>query len=110
MEIHRGATRTVFLIGRFAVKIPGFGRIGMGRLESFCHGYLANLSERRWSGYSDLFCPCRGFMGFVVVMPRCSPVMGEVDWEGLRVFDSLTDAKAENVGVFEGRVVWIDYA
>lgn len=121
----RGATRTVLLIGRWAVKVPSLrgvgaavGQVGIRhRVASFCHGVLANQSEHTW----HTFEPWRGrvapvlhswLAGAVQVYPRCQPAP-----VGAPLFvldpdpgDGAEQGKHENYGVLNGVLVRVDYA
>ena len=58
-EVHRGVTRTVLVIGRWAIKVPSLDaheRGVRGVLWSLTRGIQANLSECEWSG-SPGTCP-----------------------------------------------------
>lgn len=73
VRVERGVTRTVLLVGRWAINLPRATRSGHGVLWSLAHGVLANLSERHWSGW-DGVCPVRwSLAGLVNVYPRCQP-------------------------------------
>lgn len=52
MELHRGSTRLVLLVGRWAIKVPY-----AGEWRLFLHGLLANLQEARWSRETAGFPP-----------------------------------------------------
>lgn len=112
--VRRGVTRTVFLVGRWAIKVPSLRGDSQGnRLGSFCWGVLANLNERTWSsyeGWAGQVAPVRvSLWGLVQIYPRCAPVSR--GWrEGLAVMDpDPGDHKADNYGVLDGRVVRVDY-
>jgi hypothetical protein len=55
--IRSGITRTVLLVGRWAVKVPSVRGVHpggvRGRLASLATGLLANQSEHTWSGYDQ---------------------------------------------------------
>lgn len=112
----RGVTRTVLLIGRWAVKIPSLrgGSIGRRWMRSLVWGIDANLREIEWSGMPNV-CPVRwSLLGLVNVYPRCAPLPADrdlvaADWEALGM-EHLSDRKRENVGLLGGHLVWLDYA
>lgn len=114
METRRGLTRTVFLIGRWAIKVPraSSNRDGVrGVLWAVTRGIQANLSEANWSNWGPGVCPVRwSLAGLINVYPRCEPVGPdeEVDYESLN-FPTASDRKPENVGWLNGELVWIDY-
>lgn len=68
-----GIMREVFLIGRWAVKVPKLTR----GWRNFLQGLLANMQERELSrrGYPQL-CPVVFSIpgGWLVVMPRVEPL------------------------------------
>lgn len=114
MIVHRGITRTVFLIGRWAVKVPSLRAYDgglAGVLWSFTRGVQANLSEREWSG-SPGVCPVVwSLVGLVNLYPRCAPVLVEptdAEYTATGVLGPV-DRKRQNVGWLAGRLVWIDY-
>ncbi len=104
--IRRGITREVFLVGRWALKIPTW-RYGW---EVFLRGLQANISEATWTNYAD-GAPCNPVVrkvpgGWLNVYRRAEPYTGDIDdvrWE------PYGDRKLDNVGVVDGRVVLIDY-
>jgi hypothetical protein len=111
----RGVTRTVFLIGRWAVKVPSARAHGdglAGVLWSLSRGISANLSEREWTAFGgEAVCPVLfSVAGLVNVYPRCAPVPADrvVDYDSIG-FVGPTDNKPHNVGLLRGRLVWIDY-
>lgn len=129
----RGITRTVILTRRWAIKIPtirGLGHIDKGaRIASFCRGVLANRSELEWSGIEGLNPVVWSLRGLINVSRRAAPVPAgglydeyEVD-DGLSLtqrakdayaaitadFVPIGDRKSDNIGVVDGRVVWIDF-
>lgn len=116
--IRRGATRTVILTRCWAVKVPSgrgmapFGKTWRGRLSSFARGVLANQSEYIWSG----FAPWQGQVapvrrswlgGIVQVYPRCEPLPDGYRLPALEPCPG--DRKASNYGLYQGRVVRVDY-
>jgi hypothetical protein len=116
--VRTGVTRTVILVGRWAVKVPSLRAYGdglKGVLWSFCRGVLANQSETEWCGYDryvDNVAPVRrSWLGGVVnVYPRCSPLLDNIEEKDYPdVGPHPTDAKRENVGWLGERLVWLDY-
>jgi hypothetical protein len=114
IQIRRGITRTVLLVGPWAVKLPSLRSNGKGlagRIWSVCHGILANLSEVQWSEV-DGVCPVRfSLFGLVNVYPRCEPVASfDGDYAAIGApFLPPLDRKPENLGLLNGRLVWVDY-
>jgi len=114
LAVRRGITRTVVLIGCWAVKLPSLRSHGHGLagvLWSFSRGVLANQSERDWASEPGV-CPVHwSFAGLVNIYPRCTPVDRELaDEEYAAIgFAGPTDKKPPNVGYLEGRMVWLDY-
>lgn len=121
MTMRVGISRRVFLIGRYAIKVPrlcsqgrGLRMTGLaGRMWSFSRGVQANLSEREWSGVAGVAPVLWSFAGLVNIYPRCTPIPNieyPREW-----FDSITsmpvcqDRKASNVGLLAGQRVWLDY-
>lgn len=114
MEVRRGVTRTVLLAHRWAIKVPSLRSHGegvRGTLWSLARGLNANLSELQWSGTPGT-CPVLWTLaGVVNVYPRCDPVTWELtdaDYDGTG-FIGPGDRKPHNVGMLDGRLVWLDY-
>lgn len=106
--IRHGTFRLVLLAGRLAIKMP---RLWPWRC--LLHGLLSNMNERLWKDYEDnrRLCPVLWCVwgGWLLVMRRAEslPADTEIDWS---MFDGLPcDRKLENVGLFEGRRVLLDY-
>jgi hypothetical protein len=112
-----GAMREVFLVGRWAVKLPKITR----GWRQFLRGLLSNMEEREFSakGYPE-FCPVVLSLpgGWLVVMRRTKPLTDEF----LATFDMLgflmpedgrlfpeVEPKGDSLGMLDGRVVIIDY-
>ena len=114
VTVRRGITRTVLLVGRWAVKVPSLRSHGHGLagvLWSFCRGILANQSEAEWSGQPGLCPKVWAFAGLISVYPRCEPVTREVQAEEYAAIGwaGPTDKKPANLGLLDGRMVWVDY-
>jgi hypothetical protein len=113
-QIARGVSRTVLLVGRWAVKIPSLRTNGQGVFGvawSFSRGLQANLSERTWSGV-DGVCPVLwSLAGLVNIYPRCQSVDAfDGDYGSIGApFLPAGDRKPQNLGLLDGRIVWIDY-
>ena len=76
-----GITRTVFLVGHLAIKVPqhNYG------WEKFLRGLLANLQEKLWGrGYDERLCPVLWASpgGWIIVMRRVDRICleGEVNY------------------------------
>jgi hypothetical protein len=109
--ICKGVTRAVALVGNYAVKVPRFSPGSRGCMWSLAQGYLANLSEREWSGQPGL-CPVLWSLGGLVnVYPRCEPVPAdvEIDYRAITGMNLPSDDKPHNVGLLNGALVWVDY-
>lgn len=120
--IRRGVTRTVLLVGRWAVKVPTLRGIGpspmtmRGRVAGVCRGILANQSELTWhetDGFRGRVAPVlRSWLwGVVQIYPRCEPAP-----PGSLLFyldpdpgDGVDEGKYENFGLLDGRLVRVDY-
>lgn len=111
-----GITRDVFLISKYAIKIPKL-TYGWG---SFLQGLLANMQEVRFaaSGWPEL-CPILFALpgGLCVVMPRTEPLDEMGDWKDFNpiAFCQTEDYvipceyKWDSFGKLDGRIVAIDY-
>jgi hypothetical protein len=116
--VRTGVTRTVLLVGRYAVKVPTLRGVHpggfRGRLAGVARGLLANLSEHTWSRYgpwAGKVAPVlwSGLGGFVQVYPRCEPLAGG-DRGPLPQLDPCPgDVKPDNFGWLGRRVVRLDY-
>lgn len=105
MEIRSGQTRTVFLAGKYAIKVP---RMSNG-WRFFLMGMLANANEKRWSGFDKRLCPvlwCAPF-GLMLCMMRAEP------WPDGKELPSdnlpFLDPQESNFGILNGEAVSIDY-
>lgn len=117
VELHRGICRTVLCVGRWAIKVPTtrpYGRRG-DRVWAWARGYLANCSEITWSGVEGV-APVLWRIGKVVVcFRRCEPLAepypepDDAWWNEISPALSFADAKPENVGLLDGKPVWLDY-
>ena len=114
MKIHRGITRTVFVGKRWAVKFPSLRPYDhgiRGVIWSFTRGVQANLSEIEWSEMEGV-CPVRwSLWGLVNVYPTAQPVPDdvEIDYTAILGHPISVDKKPPNVGILNGRMVWVDY-
>jgi hypothetical protein len=83
IELKGGCTRTVLLIGRYAIKIP---RLNYG-WRLFLQGLLCNMQEVSFSKMNDKrICPVFFYIpgGWLLVMPRCRPLC-ETEFSCLRI-------------------------
>lgn len=117
MKICRGSTRTVFLVCRWAIKIPS-----LASWRSFLHGLLANSFEadysRQHSGTIDRLCPVLFSIpgGWLVIMPRAEALL-EDTFLASEPFEFAVagavvlpvEEKADSFGVLNGRIVAVDY-
>ena len=110
----QGISRTVYLVGRYAVKTP-CARYGWSK---FLHGMLANLQERAFGrGRVEGFCPVlfADPLGLVVVMPRVRVLTEPLSEEGFHAFVNRAEYinpaenKPDSFGYLNGALVAIDY-
>ncbi len=76
MQVRYGTTRTVYLIGKYAIKFPS-----LYSWEFFLRGLLGNMCERKWSNFKDYeslnctgkLCPVLFTLwgGWLSIMPKC---------------------------------------
>ena len=109
--------REVFLVGRWAVKLPKLSR----DWRQFLRGLLSNMEEREFAanGWPE-FCPVVFSLpgGWLVIMRRAQPLTDEF----LLTFDRLdflmpedgrlfpeVEPKDDSFGMLDGRVVIVDY-
>lgn len=118
-EYRSGATRSVLLLHRWAIKFPSVTH----GYRAFLHGLLANHREREFSrmGWSRL-CPVVGALplGVVIVMPWCEPVaeygadwwrdfLGGESFPDRANLEDMVERKADSIGKYRGRIVAVDY-
>ena len=109
-----GTTRTVFLISKYAVKIPSFFSWKM-----FLHGLLANMQEASFSKtkWPEL-CPVLFELpgGFLIVQKRAEPIDAE-EYYSLSFYELTirkdyivpAEDKPNSWGKINGKIVAIDY-
>lgn len=111
LKVCHGITRTVLLIGRYAIKMPTL-RYG---LDAWAWGIVSNISEREWQNYEDwqgkVVPVLRSWLGGLIqVYPRCE----RFDPSSMQYpqFSNFApgDQKPDNYGVLNGSVVCVDYA
>lgn len=113
MRIERGSTRTVLLIGRWAVKCPTFHS-----WKLFLTGLLCNIQEVEFSKLNDprlMPIVFSTWGGFLVVMPRGVLLSPEEffaidrEWLQTALNELPLESKRRNFAWYNGRVVAIDY-
>lgn len=106
-----GATRTVILTRRWAIKVPG-AWTSYPRLwwSSLLGGLLANIREARRSSEPGVCPPALAIPGgWLSVYPRADPVTREAWIEMGDAAPTHAEGKPENFGFVAGRLVAIDY-
>lgn len=125
--IKGGCTRTVFLIGKYAIKIP---RLNYG-WQLFLKGLLCNMQEVHFNTMKDdrmapIYFSIPG--GWLVVMARCKPLTDwqfkneiDLDYFWNQEFDHSdfqsdpnsfkipVEYKQDSFGWYRGKIVAIDY-
>lgn len=122
MIVMKGATRTVILTKKYAIKFP----------FTFypCHGYrgfwyrllrglLANIQEREFSGYKIhgitmndvVFYICGGIL---IVSPRADKIDTDTfimlqRKKRIGCFPDIVECKRDSFGIINGKIVAIDY-
>lgn len=116
VERRYGIARTVFLIGRWAIKVPRFkgalSPTGAGISWTIPRAMLANQSERDWSGTAGVCPVLHSWLGGLInVYPRCDPWPWTHEPDYDRIGDGWLprDRKIENIGILNGQFVWLDY-
>jgi hypothetical protein len=114
VERRYGISRTVFLIGRYAVKVPRLRSQGNGHGPTWTipRAVLANQSERDWGGVEGVAPVLRSLLGGLVnVYPRCEewPPGPPPAYDQIGVGWLPRDRKPQNVGILDGKPVWLDY-
>lgn len=106
--MHKGITRRVFFLGKYAVKVPH------GAQRHFLSGCLANLLERKYTKEKlfdginpSLYC---AWMGLFSVQRKAFPLERHLTKKEKERFMYLTsDLKKENFGLIDDKLVCIDY-
>lgn len=116
MEIKGGCTRTVILIGQYAIKIP---RLNYG-WRLFLMGLLGNMQEVHFNTMKDdRMCPILFHLkgGWLLVMPRCKEI-SDNDYFHLKIdkfwarepsFKVPVEHKISSFGWYKNKIVAIDY-
>ena len=102
-----GVTRIVFLIGKYAIKMP---RVKYG-WRHFIQGVYSNLSEHEcWNvSKSEWLCPVLfSFAGFILVMPRIKICKTDDELNNYPKEEG-DDYKPINYGYYNGKIVCVDY-
>jgi hypothetical protein len=112
--IKRGATRIVFLVGKYAIKIPN-----VSYWRTFLYGLLGNMQEVAFSTLrSEKLCPVVFSFpgGFLLIMPRAEPISQEefeaiepTVWNEEDGFVVPGEHKWDSYGRLNGRIVRVDY-
>lgn len=117
VERRHGICRTVWLVGRWAIKTPrvrgAVSPTGAGVTWTIPRAVLANQSERDWRGVAGVAPVLRCWLGGLVnVYPRCEPWPDEgpePDYDQIGEGWMPRDRKRANVGLLGGVPVWLDY-
>ncbi|HMT01686.1 MAG TPA: hypothetical protein PKD00_00010 [Burkholderiales bacterium] len=115
MQIKKGVTRIVLLIGNYAIKFPNF---------TFCHLYFLSGCYNNWSernyckvfkkhSYIDKVAPCYycSIFGLFAIYARCKPLERKLTDTEKEYYKHLHDGddKKENFGYYKNRLVCLDY-
>lgn len=111
-RIKHGTTRVVFLLGRYAIKVPT-----NVSWKLFLCGLLGNMQEVQFSPLSAKLCPVTFSIwgGFLVVMKRAEPITREqffaieTDWFEEGDLSLPVEFKQCSFGVLDGQLVAVDY-
>lgn len=108
VRVRQGVTRTVLLIGPYALKFP----LGKSWRMSL-YGLLSNMQEATWARRRlPILCPVVWSVpgGWLVVMRRAEPYPRDRPLpEALFEHYPWMDLKHENFGLLNGQVVVVDY-
>ena len=115
VEVKRGASRIVLCAGPYAVKVP---RAHSWR--GFLHGLIDNMNERGTWRYlqtdREWLCPISWAApgGWLLIMRRALALTHEAELPEPMVAAAKTlqleEWHALNVGWYDGRLVFVDYA
>lgn len=111
-----GVNRQVFLVARWAIKIPHLNR---GRVD-FLTGWLSNVEEwHLWKTTRNRkLCPVQASIAFgiITIMPRMSPLTKN-DWQNFDANRFCTEGffvpseyKPSSFGWLGNRIVAVDYS
>jgi hypothetical protein len=114
MNLKYGLTRTVLLIGKYAIKFP---RIRWG-WKFFLMGFVANLQEKEtYERFKDFYniklCPVLfGFAGIILIMRRVDKHVESFEEieEYIKNNNTSIDLNFENFGYIDNELVLVDYA
>lgn len=115
LEVCHGATRTVLLTRRLAIKVP----LLVDGWRGILRGMLANAQERDFASaeWPEL-CPILFSLpfGLLVVMPRCQQISSNLPRQFWDHFINNNphyvvpvERKIDSIGWHRGRIVAIDY-
>lgn len=111
IERKQGISRSVYLVGRWAIKVPRLR--GQGRLSwRVARAVIANDSEADWKDAPGVAPVLRLWLGgLVAVYPRCDPWPDgpEPDYDAIGEGWMPRDRKPQNIGLLNGEPVWLDY-
>jgi hypothetical protein len=118
VAVKRGITRSVLLIGNYAIKVPRLKKDPNSPIPFWrrvIQGLQSNIAERDQRGnpaVAPLVCSVLG--GLLQVYVRCKPYTGvAVRLEDMakltREYGKPIDAKKDNLGYLNGRIVLLDY-
>lgn len=114
--IQTGITRTVLLIGKYAIKFPN----GRYQHDHFLKGCYCNWKERYYTkiakGYTGdgffskiaptIFCT---WFGLVAIQIRVKPLENDLTDMQLEDMKDFRECKKENYGMLNGKLVCVDY-
>lgn len=112
VERHEGISRAVYLVGRWAIKVPRWRGDRKDRTWRIARAVIANQSEAQWSGVVGTAPVLHLWLGGIVaVYPRCEPWSSKVepDYDSIGEGWMPRDRKPENIGILNGEPVWLDY-
>ncbi len=115
--INTGSTRLVFLIGKYAIKIPRcFVKMDNsfnGRILEFLKGWQANRTEYIWSQSKiyDYLNPIRfSLLGSLIIIQDRVEEISKNEFYTLEQFNfGKYEHKIDSLGKIKNRIVIIDY-
>lgn len=120
IQVKHGATRVCFICADYVIKKD----YGNNQSEwGGCEDELSRYQEAQWEGYGYLLCPIEKIARNVYVMPRAKTEShywsdkylsrfnrNLTQDEREYIYSNIYDIHSNNVGLYRGRVVVIDYA
>lgn len=110
IDLKSGCSRSCVLIGNYAIKYPRVSKEGVNYdgLNGNWNEWILWRREKN-SKIGQLLCPILfGLPPYFLVFPRAQQVQ-TVSEHDRTIFEEFKDLKPENIGIYQGRLVQLDY-